>query len=314
MLGRTAGGMYWMFRYLERSENTARLVEAGLRIALTRASNADAEWESVVTTAGQLDAFLVKHDEVDADTAVDFLLRDLEDPSSVRSVIESARSNAREVRTALTREVWEATNTAWMTLCEALRRPVPHRDLPRVLELIRQESAIVRGALHGTMMRNDAYNFARLGTFIERADSTARILDVKYWVLLPSPTQVGSWLDNVQWETILRSVSAQRAYRWTHPGPVNPMGIADFLILDRRMPRSLAFAFMKIDDNLNYLASTYDQRHECHDRSQQLLRTVSSTSIESVFDHGLHEFLDECVKDTSRLGQQIESDYRFTEG
>lgn len=314
MLGRTAGGLYWMFRYLERSENTARLVEAGLRIALTRASDAAAEWESVVTTAGQREAYFASHDAVEASTAVDFLLRDLDNPSSVRSVIEGARTNARVVRTALTREVWEATNSAWMTVCEALKRPVSNRDLPAVLELIRHESAIVRGALHGTMMRNDIYNFARLGTFVERADSTARILDVKYWVLLPSPTQVGSVLDKVQWETILRSVSAQRAYRWQHPGPVNPRGIADFLILDRRMPRSLAFSFMKIDDNLNYLAGTYTQRHQCHELSYDLLMSVSNTSIESIFDFGLHQFLDQCIHSTSQLGQQIERDYRFGEG
>lgn len=313
MLGRTAGGLYWMFRYLERSENTARLIEAGLRIALTRASDAAAEWESVVTTAGQRDAYFETHDTIDAGSAVDFLLRDLNNPSSVRSVIEAARSNAREVRTALTREVWEATNTAWMAVTDALKRPVPNRDLPGVLELIRHESAIVRGALHGTMMRNDIYNFARLGTFIERADSTARILDVKYWVLLPSPTQVGSFLDNVQWETILRSVSAQRAYRWQHPGVTNPMGIADFLILDRGMPRSLAFSFMKIDDNLNYLAGRYTQRHLSHDLSHELLMRVSNCSIESIFDFGLHEFLDECIERTADVGRQIEKDYRFGE-
>ena len=228
MLGKTAGGLYWMFRYLERSENTARLLEAGFRIALTRSHAAEDEWKSVVTTAGALDAYEQKYQRFEAANVINFLLRDADNPSSVVSVIEAARSNARMVRTALTREVWEATNECWMTLKALLARPVRERDLPAVLGTIRQQSALVRGALHGTMLRNDIFDFARIGTFLERADNTARILDVKYYVLLPSISSVGSSLDNVQWETILRSVSSQRAFRWIYGAEVRPKNIADF--------------------------------------------------------------------------------------
>jgi uncharacterized alpha-E superfamily protein len=313
MLGTTAGGLFWMFRYLERSENTARLLEAGLRIALTRSEDAQDEWASVLTTAGVVDAYRERHEHFDGTAAIDFLLRDEANPSSVLSVIGGARQNARLVRTALTREVWEATNEAWMSLSGVLARPVPDRELPRVLGLIRQESAFVRGALHGTMMRNEIYDFARLGTFVERADNTARILDVKYYVLLPSARHVGSSLDNVQWETILRSVSAQRAYRWQNPGTINPTDIADFLILDPRMPRSLAFCFTKIDDNLGYLEADYGERRPCHDLSARILTSVSNRTIGSIFDEGLHEFLQRRIADTSALARQIEADYRFNE-
>ncbi|MEM8705906.1 MAG: alpha-E domain-containing protein, partial [Actinomycetota bacterium] len=141
MLGRTAGGLYWMFRYLERSENTARLIEAGMRIALTSSSDLFDEWDSVLSTAGQRETYVERHDEVEPAAVIDFLLRDQGNPSSVRSVVELARNNAREVRTALTREVWEATNATWLAVADALRRPVSTRDLPRVLSLIRQESA-----------------------------------------------------------------------------------------------------------------------------------------------------------------------------
>jgi uncharacterized alpha-E superfamily protein len=311
MLGRTAGGLYWMFRNLERSENTARLIEAGLRIALTRSGEVDDEWASVVATAGQRDAFLERHARFEEATVIDFLLRDRANPSSVRSVIEGARSNAREVRTALTREVWEATNTAWMAISEALSRPTPRRELPKVLGLIRQESAIVRGALHGTMMRNDVYDFARLGTFVERADNTARILDVKYYVLLPSALHVGSSLDNVQWETILRSVSAQRAYRWLHGVDSAPAAIAELLILDSRMPRSLVFCYRKIHDNLGYLAADYGTHHRCNDLAAELCDRLEGRTIQSIFDQGLHEFLAECIRSTNALGHAIEIDYRF---
>lgn len=311
MLGTTAGGLFWMFRYLERSENTARLVEAGLRMALTRSSNASEEWESVVTTAGALPDFTARYEKFDSDSVIQFLLQDETNPSSVRSVIEAARNNARLVRTALTREVWEATNETWMSLTALLTGSNSYDDLPRVLAQIRQESAYVRGSLHGTMMRNDIYNFCRLGTFVERADNTGRILDVKYYVLLPSAQHVGSRLDNVQWENILRSVSAQRAYRWRHPGGANPRSIAEFLILDKRMPRSLIFCIDEIQENLTHLGADYGTELPCHLTARAMKNQIESMSIDTILDRGLHEFLRECISKIDALAQEISTDYRF---
>ncbi len=311
MLGKTAGGLFWMFRYLERSENTARLIEAGFRIGLTRPGGDDEEWESVLTTAAVWQAYLARHGELDAGKAIDFLLRDSTNPSSVLSAIAAARQNARLVRTALTREVWEAVNDTYMILKQALARPVSTRDLPEVLAMIRQQSALVRGAMHGTMLRNDVFDFGRLGTFLERADNTARILDVKYYVLLPSVSQIGTSLDNVQWETILRSVAGQRSYRWINQGETTPMGIANFLIFDGRMPRSLAFSMRKIATNMTYLENEYRARHGSHDQTDVLLARLENGSITRVFEDGLHEFITDFLTDLARLGQQIEIDYRF---
>ncbi|MDE0933607.1 MAG: alpha-E domain-containing protein, partial [Novosphingopyxis baekryungensis] len=164
---------------MERSENYARLLEAGLRIAMTRSSAASEEWASVLTTAGGRSAYRRKYDEFRQSQIIDWMLRDRENPSSVLSVVKMARDNARLVRTALTREVWESVNECWMTLKDALAAPVADRDLPDMIDLIRRQSALVRGAMLGTLLRNDGFHFARLGTFIERADSTARIVDVK---------------------------------------------------------------------------------------------------------------------------------------
>ena len=311
MLGKTAGGLFWMFRYLERSENTARLIEAGFRIALTRADGDDDEWTSVLQTAAVAHLYFQKHDQIEAAKAIDFMLRDPTNPSSVLSAIAAARMNARLVRTAITREVWEAVNDTYMVLKQTLARPVSARDLPEVLALIRQQSALVRGAMHGTMLRNDIFDFCRLGTFLERADNTARILDVKYYVLLPSISQIGSSLDNVQWETILRSVAGMRAYRWINQGESNPMGIADFLIFDTRMPRSLAFSVKKIVANLGYLERNYGLRHPCHDQIDVISARLTHNTIERVFEDGLHEFITDFLTDIARLGQQIETDYRF---
>jgi uncharacterized alpha-E superfamily protein len=311
MLGKTAGGLFWMFRYLERSENTARLVDAGFRMALVRGGAMAEEWASVIDTAGARNAYLSKYAAFDGPSVVDFLLREPQNPSSVLSCLQSARSSARLVRTALTREVWEATNECWMAVKEALKRPVREQDMTDVLGLVRQQSALVRGALHGSMLRNDGYDFARIGTFLERADNTARILDVKYYVLLPSLAQIGSSLDNMQWETVLRSVAGQRAYRWLTGGEIAPKGIAEFVILDSRMPRSLIFSVTKIADNLSYLEKAYGHRHACQEMAEALLAKLQGKRIESVFEHGLHEFLTEFLADVGALGAQIEQDYRF---
>ncbi len=311
MLGKTAGGLFWLFRSLERSENTARLIETGFRIALTRPAGSDDEWQSVLQTAGVDQVYATKHGEVDQARAIDFLLRDKDNPSSVLSSIASARQNARLTRTALTREVWEAINDAYMSLRDTLARPVAPKHLPEALASIRQHSALVRGAMHGTMLRNDIFDFCRLGTFLERADNTARILDVKYYVLLPSVTQIGSNLDNVQWETILRSVSGARSYRWLTQGDLSPKGIADFLIFDGRMPRSLRFSVKKIATNLSYLEENYGQRHTCHDLVDVIRARLQHGTIDDVFEEGLHQFLTETLNDLNRLGQQIEHDYRF---
>ncbi|MEJ6395237.1 alpha-E domain-containing protein [Gymnodinialimonas sp. 2305UL16-5] len=311
MLGKTAGGLFWLFRYLERSENTARLIETGFRIALTRPSGADDEWQSVLQTAAVDRAYAARHGDVEQGKAIDFLLRDKTNPSSVLTAISEARQNARLTRTAITREVWEAINDAYMSLTETLARPVAARHLPEVLATIRQHSALVRGAMHGTMLRTDIFDFCRLGTFLERADNTARILDVKYYVLLPSAVQIGSNMDNVQWETILRSVASLRSYRWLNQGEVTPKSIADFLIFDGRMPRSLRFTTKKISANLSYLEDNYGQRHDCHDRMDVITARLRNMDIDQVFDEGLHEFLTEFITDLAHLGGQIEQDYRF---
>jgi len=311
MLGKTAGGLYWMFRYLERSENITRMIDAGLRMSLTRPDSAQDEWSSVIDTAGVREGYNQLHETVDADRVVDYLLRDRDNPSSVMATIDAARTNARLVRTALTREVWEATNECWIFLTDLLANPVAARELPGTLSMIRQQGALVRGALHGTMLRNDIYNFARIGTFLERADNTARIVDVKYYVLLPTASQVGSSLDNVQWETLLRSVSGHRSYRMKHGTEITPRGIAEFLIFDRQMPRSLAFCHEKIASNLRHLEREYDTRHPCHDKVDELRQALSDRTVEAVFDSGLHEFLMDFKNRNGAIGSQIEQDYRF---
>lgn len=310
MLGKTANGLYWMYRYLERAETTSRLIETGLRMSITRSGST--EWESVMQTAGVAAGYSAAYgEEITQDHAIDWMLRDTDNPSSVLSLITAARQNARMVRTALTHDVWEAMNSCYIRTTELIGRKVNERDLPNVLKALRGRTALVRGATHGTMMRNDVYDFARIGTFLERADNTARILDVKYYVLLPSAFAVGSALDNVQWDVILQSVSAKGGYRMAYGSEPNARDIAQFLVLDKRLPRSLNFCVSKIRDNLGFLAVDYDRRMPSHDLADQLAQRFTMHDIDEIFDFGLHEYIQSVLGALGNLGTQIEQDYRF---
>ena len=311
LLGRTASGLFWMHRYVERAENMARIVDAGLRMALTRSSSAPEEWSSVVLSAGAMEAFKARHDRFTAANVSDFLLRDPDNPSSVISCLEATRFNARMVRTALTRDAWEAVNEAWMALKSALSAPVPESELPPLLDRIKREASLIRGAFHGTMLRNEIFNFSRIGTFIERADNTSRILDVKYYVLLPATSYVGGTMDNHQWESILRSVSAHRSYRWVYDTQYTPVQIAEYLILDSRMPRSLHFCYRNIAENLEFLAQEYGTRLSCHDISARTLASLGGRQIQAIFDFGLHEFLTDFIYQNNRLATDIARAYNF---
>ena len=313
MLGRTANGLYWMFRYIERAENIARLVDAGLRMSLTRSDAIEDDWDGVLQSAGVREDYDQGHGKLTGAEAIDYLMRDQSNPSSVMSCIESGRNNARMVRTALTRETWEATNECWIELKSLLAKRLKPAELPETIDLIKRQAGLIRGAFHGSMLRNELYNFARIGTFIERADNTARILDVKYYVLLPSVSSVGSSLDNVQWESILRSVSAHRSYSWVYEPDYRPANIADFLIFNGQMPRSLAYCYEKVVANLSYLAKDYGERLQAHDTADAIRNILQTRTVRDIMDQGLHEFLEDFVSRNNQLSAEISNGYRFYE-
>lgn len=311
LLGRTASGLYWMYRYIERAENTARIVDVGLRMALTRADDAPAEWSSVLVSSGADEGYRQKYEQFSVESAIDFLLRDRDNGSSVLSCIEHARSNARMVRTALTRETWESINCAWLELRRGLAKPLVQSELPALLDRIKRETALIVGSFYSTMLRNEIFDFAQLGAFIERADNTARILDVKYHLLLPSVSHVGTILDNYQWEAILRSVAAHRSYRWVYDVQYKPIHIADYLILNGRMPRSLRFACGRVVTSLQHLAEDYGLTHACHETAAKIQRTLADSTVERIFKSGLHEFLTDFIHRNNSLGIEIANAYNF---
>lgn len=312
MLGRTANSLFWMFRYLERAENTARLLEAALRMALTRdLATAEAEWRSVIATLGLQDAYESAYDSYDGTTVWNFVLRGASNPGNVRAMFGGMRANARTARTNISSDVWEAVNDSWMKLDGLLARPVGQMALGEVLGAIRRAGTKVHGAFDGTMLRDAGYHFSRAGTFIERADSTARILDMKYFLLLPSLSYVGSSLDTGQWEQVLRSVAGARVYSWLNAGQIDARGIVEFLVLDDRFPRSLAFGRNALRDNLATLA----RMHGAEGRSNALMRDadtrITDLTVDEIFDQGLHEFLIDFLARNAAIAQAIAQDYRF---
>jgi uncharacterized alpha-E superfamily protein len=313
MLGRTANDLFWLSRYLERAENMARLIEAGLRIALVPRDSEgnNAEWRSALQSAACEAGYTHKFEQLQARDVIGYLLFDPENPSSVRSCLGTARRNARAQRTALTREMWECLNSSWMAFEAIKPQDTSSEKLPDLLDWIKERSAAYRGALTNTILRNDTFHFSQLGTFVERADNTARILDVKYYVLLPRPEMVGSGVDSVQWATILRSVSAHRSYRWVYRDSYRPWKVADYLILNREMPRSLRFCYHEIATALSDLGAHYGQQPACLASACQTLDRLSGGDINAIFRAGLHEFLQDFIARNNGLGAEISEEFHF---
>lgn len=240
------------------------------------------------------------------------MLFDPDNPSSVRSCIEAARNNARSVRTAITGEMWESINTTYIEFMEVRPQHMTDDRLPDFLAWIKQRSMLFRGALLGTLMRDEGYHFSQFGTFIERADNTARILDVKYWILLPDNEVVGGSLDRYQWSTILRSVSANRSYRHAYrDANVRPFNVAEFLILRQEMPRSLAYCYDWISGSLDDLSERYGHRPESCTLAQETNAILAQGSMQEIFQSGLHEFLLDMIQRNNALGMQLARDYNF---
>ncbi|MGY6547631.1 MAG: alpha-E domain-containing protein [Roseinatronobacter sp.] len=311
MLSRTAANLFWMTRYLERSETTARLLDLGHRNALLPNTGGGYrnEWSAILQSKGALDQFTEKYGELKSRNVESFLFFDLDNPSSVASCITAARENARIVRTALTTQVWDAINTSFQELRALTRRERSTLEVPELTDWTLRTVALIRGAIEATQLRIDGYRFMNLGYALERADNTARLLDVKYYVLLPSVAYVGSGLDNYQWTTLLRALSAHRAYNWAYGGELSATQIAHFLILNAKFPRSLLSCAVTLNEHLDHLARVYDRSTPAQETARALLGELAEARIEDVFDEGLHEFLSRMIQENAGLGKCIEDQY-----
>jgi uncharacterized alpha-E superfamily protein len=315
MLSRTADSLFWLARYMERAENVARILSAGHRMASLSAQTAGVsnEWQSTLVAAGCEEGYRAAYGEIAAESAIDFLVRDARNPSSILACLEIARRNARQVRTALTADMWETMNETWLELGRFELEKLSSDGLMRFLEWVKHRSLLFNGAYTNTMLRNDAFWFVQVGTYLERADNSARILDVKYHVMLPQGEGVGGAVDHCQWESILRAFSALRAYHWVYHDRIAPWNIAELLILRPEMPRSLMHCMGELTRALDELAVLYGERAECHRLAGELNARLRFGRIESIFALGLHEFLTGFIEDSALLGRAITECYLGSE-
>ncbi|WP_304618047.1 alpha-E domain-containing protein [Paracoccus sp. (in: a-proteobacteria)] len=313
MLSRTASNLFWMGRNLERAETAARLLDVGQRITLLPNTELgyQNEWNSLLQASGTSDLFRQKYGEITQEKIEEFIFFDHDNPSSVASCLERAREAGRIVRTALTSQVWDALNVAYQELRKIERRPRSSLDTAGLTDFTTSHTSTVRGAINATQLRNDGWHFMNLGYSIERADATARLLDVKYFVLLPRIEFVGSGLDSYQWQVILRALSAHRAYHWAYGGDITAAQVADFLILNGESPRALITSLYEAVWHLEGLARRYGDSvpTEARDKAREVLTALESRNIEMIFDEGLHEFLSRFIREMATISNLVHQDY-----
>ncbi|MFM7335885.1 MAG: alpha-E domain-containing protein [Tabrizicola sp.] len=310
MLSRTADNLYWIARYMERADTVARLLEVGSRISLLPSAHGyRSEWDSLLQATGMAHAFAQKYGDPVQRNIESFLFFDRDNPSSIASCITAARENGRIVRTALTTQVWDALNTAFQELRQLERAARSSLELSRLTDWTMRHAAMLRGAIDATLLRDDGFNFLNIGYYLERGDNTARLMDVKYYVLLPRVDFVGSGLDNYQWTTLLRAMGAQRAFHWAYGGDVTAMKIADFLIRNPQSPRSLATCTAGLLNHLGRLANAYGRETEAQDKARQLASGIETATVEAIFDEGLHEFLTRYIAEAATLANAIHASY-----
>ena len=310
MLSRTASSLYWLGRYFERADFIARLVEATARLdTLSSRPAGEAAWRSALAVTDNDEAFAATGAEAGQTEVACFLTVDASHPGSIVRCLDMARSNAKAVRTALTREAWTAINRAWLSF-ERQPERCDLADTLRMVEAVQNECRGFEGAVH-RMLRNQATWFVRLGQAVERADNTARLVDVKYHILLPEGERVGGTLDRDQWTTILQTVSAVTAYRWMYSDGLTIANVVDLLLARPEMPRSLAAAAEEVVDVLGLLAK-HTGRHGEADRMARLRASrVARTRSGEVIAGGLHQYLQAFIDENALLHAAIGRQFTF---
>ena len=330
MLSRTADHLFWMARYIERAENTARMLDVNLSTSLLpqSAQASESSWRALLSISELTEEFDERYEVVSPRDVMDFMVRDVGNSSSICACLQAARENARAVRGSLTTEVWETHNDTWLDLQRKLADRTPERDPQAFFEWVKFRSHLSRGVTIGTMLKDEAFYFVRLGTFLERADNTARLIDVKYHGLsdetgrpptaagrksadaapaVPSRESADNPPDFYHWAAVLRSVSAFETYRKVYRDVITPARVAELLILRGDMPRSLASCLNEVSINLEMVRNRRSAETE---RRAGLLRAqLQYGRIEDILARGLHPYLTEFLERINDLGQRVSEDF-----
>ncbi|HEY0907416.1 MAG TPA: alpha-E domain-containing protein [Methylophilus sp.] len=306
MLSRTADNLYWMARYIERAENVARVLDVTYNMSLIPSGNTNelALWDAVLEIAGIRDIYDSSYAEINASNVIQHLVMDSQNPSSIYSSLRSARENARAVRVAMTTETWENMNSLWLEFGQYIKQDLTKSGLSEFCEWVKSRSHLFRGVCFGTMLRDDAFNFVRLGTFMERADNTARLLDVKYAWLIPLQAANEGAVDYYEWSAVLRSVSAFQAYQKVYSDAIDPVKVSELLVLREDMPRSLHACYAEIMPILRHVAGP--RQTEAERLAGQTHAKLHYGRMLDILKDGLHHFLDDFILSNRRLGDEIQ--------
>jgi uncharacterized alpha-E superfamily protein len=313
MLSRVADSIFWMSRYIERAENVARFIDVNMNLAMeqgTEGASAADQWAPLVVTTGDVDLFTKLYGQPDRQKAIDFLTFDDRNPNSILSCLRQARENARTVREMISSPMWEELNKFFLMVRSARINSTIRDSAYEFFKNVKLSSHLLEGITIATMSHGEAWHFARMGRLIERADKTSRILDVKYYVLLPAVDEVGTPLDTVQWSALLESASALEMYRKRF-GRILPVHVADFLILDREFPRAIHFCLLKAEESL--LSITGGQRGRFASLPEKRLGRLRShldyIQIGEIIEQGLHEFIDAFQGQLNKVGEAIQDTF-----
>jgi len=306
MLSRVAESIYWMSRYIERAENVARIMDANYHMILDLPTGVGEQWEPLVVTTGDEELFKKYYDDFNRENVVQFLAFDKRNPNSILSCLQMARENARSVREWISSEMWQQVNTFYLLLKEASHRggglELPHEFFVDIM----MASHLFTGLAETTMTHGEGWQFARLGRMLERADKTARIIDVKYFILLPSVEYIGTPFDHILWGSILRSASAFEMYRKRY-GQIGPDQIIEFLVLDNLFPRAIHHCLIMAELSLRSISGTLRGRftNRAEKTLGRLLADIDYTQVEEIKVFGLHEFIDNTQTRLNLVGQAV---------
>ena len=306
MLSRVADSIYWLNRYVERAENVARFIDVNLNLLLDSPTGVTQQWEPLVLTTGDLPLFKERYGEATVENVIQFLTFDRQYPNSISSCLFAARENARSVREIISSEMWEQVNSFYFMVQEAAQSNYMS-DLSQFFAQVKMESHLFSGVMDATMTHNEGWHFGQIGRLLERADKTTRILDVKYFILLPSVKDVGTTLDELQWMALLKSASAYEMYRKQGVHRIDPTAVAEFLILNREFPRSIQFCILQAERSLHQITNTPigSWRNPAERTLGRLRSELEYLTIEEIVQIGLHEFLDKIQRQINEVGDKV---------
>lgn len=314
MLSQTAESLFWLARNMERINTISRRLEVAYKVSLmpSSAKSNSSEWQSILETTGSLPAFLEIHSDVTQENVEHYLIHDYDNPSSIASCLNIARANAKEVRTALTSDVWDAINFTYLEF-NKFKPGDTSDDLPEFCDWIKRQTHLVRGAFINTQLHMSSSDFYNLGHFIERSQNTAQTLDIKYHLLLSSSKKIGGNEDNYQWTSLLSALSSQRAFHWCYQGDYSHEKIVDFFLLNQESPHSLRYCVEQSLFHLKNLSESHGNYSTAYLHALRMKEELAPMSAENIISSGLHEFLMTFLTSNLHLSYKISESFFYND-